>query len=59
MNTQSLGQSGRTTLVSLCASAAFYAALASPALGQTPAFSISPMRADVELGSGDGKDHRL
>ena len=55
MNTQSAGRFIRPALRVFWMSAAFQAALVCPVLAQAPAFSISPMRQDVELGPGAEK----
>jgi hypothetical protein len=56
MNTQAAaGRFIVRALSVLCVSAAFQAALTSPALAQAPAFSLNPMRQDVELAPGTEK----
>jgi len=52
MNTQSLRPAVSRAFTYLWASAAFCAALASPVFGQGPAFSVNPMRLDVEAAPG-------
>lgn len=55
MNTRRLGSLISNLLIALWLGVASYATLTNPALGQAPAFSLNPMRMDVELGPGTEK----